>query len=118
MKLASAYREAGGEGPVILIRRVWIGSPPIAKIHAQMEHYHSYASDRAKGNWTQGDGTVVANNGEEAAEQLLKILDDSGCDTINIRVHVAGLDPGEISEQIKAHEDSLVPSVKSGLRVG
>jgi hypothetical protein len=83
-----------------------------------MEHYYSYASDRAKGNWTQGDGTVVASNGEEAAEQLLKILDNSGCDTVNIRVHVAGLDPREISEQIKAHEDSLVPAVKSGLRVG
>lgn len=117
MKLASAYREAGGDGPVILIRRVWIGSPPTAKIRAQMEHYHSYASARAKGNWTQGDGTVVASNGEEAAEQLLKILDNSGCDTVNIRVHVAGLDSEEISEQIKAHEDSLVPALKSGLRV-
>ena len=117
MKLSSAYRDAGGEGPVILIRRVWIGNPPTSKIQAQMEHYHSYASDRAKDNWSQGDSTVLAQNGAEAAERLLKILHNSGCDTVNVRVHVAGLEANQISEQLEAHKDNLIPLLKSDLRV-
>ena len=115
-KLSSAYREAGGNGPVILIRRVWIGSPPASKIQAQMDHYHSYASDHAKSNWIQGDSTVLGQNGAQAAERLIKILHDSGCDTVNIRVHVAGLEANQISEQLEKHKDDLVPLLKSALR--
>ena len=74
-----------------------------------MEHYHSYASDQAKANWIQGDSTVFGQNGAEAAERLIKIVHDSGCDTVNIRVHVAGLEADQISEQLEKHKDDLVP---------
>ena len=117
-KLSSIYREAGGNGPVILIRRVWIGSPPTSQIQAQMEHYHSYASDRAKANWIQGDSTVFGQNGAEAAERLSGILHDSGCDTVNIRVHVAGLKADQVIEQLGRHKDDLIPVLKSDLKRG
>ena len=81
-----------------------------------MDHYHSYASDQAKSNWIQGDSTVLGQNGAQAAERLIKILHDSGCDTVNIRVHVAGLEANQISEQLEKHKDDLVPLLKSALR--
>ncbi|HJM98131.1 MAG TPA: LLM class flavin-dependent oxidoreductase [Acidimicrobiales bacterium] len=111
--LSQKYREAGGSGPVILIRRVWIGDPPVAEIDAQMRHYHSYASRRAKANWSPGDSTVVAKNGEQAANQLLEILRESECDTVNVRVHVAGLESKQIQEQIQAHEENFLPILKN-----
>ncbi|MGB0763497.1 MAG: hypothetical protein ACPGO0_06085, partial [Acidimicrobiales bacterium] len=101
-----------------LIRRVWIGSPPTSQIQAQMEHYHSYASDRAKANWIQGDSTVFGQNGAEAAERLSGIVHDSGCDTVNIRVHVAGLKADQVIEQLGRHKDDLVPVLKSDLKRG
>ena len=116
MKLSSIYRDAGGDGPVILIRRVWIGEPPTSEIKAQMQHYHSYASQRAKDNWSKGDGTVVAENGEKVADQLLEILENSGCDTLNVRVHVAGIDQDQIRDQMITHSGTLVPLLKLGLK--
>jgi len=114
--LSRSYRESGGMGPVVLIRRVWIGDPPKDAIDAQMRHYHSYASKRAKANWSSGDSTIVAKDGETAADQLLEMLRESECDTVNIRVHVAGLRPEQIREQVLLHQESFLPKLKSGLR--
>jgi hypothetical protein len=83
-----------------------------------MEHYHSYASDRAKANWIQGDSTVFGQNGAEAAERLIGMVQDSGCDTVNIRVHVAGLKADQVIEQLGRHKDDLVPVLKSDLKRG
>lgn len=115
LDLSHQYKEAGGSGPLILIRRVWIGDPPQSSIDAQMKHYYSYASERAKGNWSQGDSTIVAKDGEQAAEQLLKVLAESGCDTVNVRVHVAGLQPDQIREQLMKHQEGFLPLLKSEL---
>ena len=50
-RLGEIYREAGGAGPRIAIRRVWIGDPPTEQMAKQMEHYRSYAPERAMKNW-------------------------------------------------------------------
>jgi len=113
--LSRQYKEAGGSGPVILIRRVWIGNSPKSAIEAQMRHYHSYANERAKANWGPGDSTIVAKDGEQAASQLLEVLRESECDTVNVRVHVAGLESGQIREQLLNHEADFLPVLKNEL---
>ena len=40
--LTDAYREAGGPGPCILIRRVWLGEPPRSRLDEQLDRYRSY----------------------------------------------------------------------------
>ena len=58
----------------------------------------------------------MAESGEKAADQLLEILENSGCDTLNIRVHVAGIDQDQIRDQLITHSGTLVPLLKLGLK--
>lgn len=113
-RLSDAYDEAGGTGAKILIRRVWIGDPPEAEMAAQMAHYHSYAPERAKQNWS-GDQLVHGRTAEEAAEALLTVLEAGGCDAVNVRVHVKGLTPDQIARQLDLHAGGFVDLVRSNL---
>ena len=115
-RLSGAFREAGGTGPTVLIRRVWIGEPPQAAIDAQMAHYRSYAPDQAVANWGETDGTIVAPTAAEAGERLAETIAASGCDTVNVRVQVAGLEAADVGRQIAAHADGFVSTLRSALR--
>lgn len=114
-RLATAYRDAGGEGPTVLIRRVWIGDAPTDAIASQMQHYRSYAPDSAVKNWGEGDSTIVADTPAAAAEALIDMVQRSRCDTVNVRVHVAGLSPAQIRDQLRRHADGFVSTVRSAL---
>ena len=88
-RLVAAYREAGGAGPAIAIRRVWIGDPPADEMAAQMAHYRSYAPDAAMKNW-EGDQLVVGGDPVEAADRLMEFLHAAACDTVNVRMPIVG----------------------------
>lgn len=113
--LSREFREHDGTGAAILIRRVWIGDPPTDEMAAQMDHYRSYAPDQAIKNW-DGDQFVVGSTGAEAAERLVAVLEASECDTVNVRVHVKGLLPAQVDEQIALHRDEFVPALKAALQ--
>jgi alkanesulfonate monooxygenase SsuD/methylene tetrahydromethanopterin reductase-like flavin-dependent oxidoreductase (luciferase family) len=114
-RLSTAYRDAGGTGPVVLIRRVWIGQAPTAAIDRQMAHYRSYAPDRAVANWGAGDGTILAATPEAAAADLLAETAAQGADTVNVRVQVAGLDPPDVRAQLQLHGAGFVAALKAAL---
>lgn len=101
-RLCGAYREAGGTGPRIAIRRVWIGEPPKAEMAEQMAHYRSYAPESAMKNW-DADQLVVGADETEAADRLADFLAAADCDTVNVRVHVKGLAPDVVDDQLDAH---------------
>jgi alkanesulfonate monooxygenase SsuD/methylene tetrahydromethanopterin reductase-like flavin-dependent oxidoreductase (luciferase family) len=110
--LSDIYDDAGGTGPKILIRRVWIGDPPQAEIEAQMAHYRTYAPESAMKNWGAGTNLVHGPTGEAAAEALAGVLRAGNCDTVNVRVHVKGLTPGQIEDQIGHHAQSFLPHLR------
>jgi alkanesulfonate monooxygenase SsuD/methylene tetrahydromethanopterin reductase-like flavin-dependent oxidoreductase (luciferase family) len=113
--LTRVFRDAGGHGPAVLIRRVWIGEPPAAAIEAQMAHYRSYAPERAVKNWGDGDGTIVGASGAEAADRLATVMRESACETVNVRVHVAGLTPEDIRGQLELHAAEFLPALRAAL---
>ena len=115
-RLSDAYDAAGGTGPKILIRRVWIGDPPTAEMAAQMDHYRSYAPDRAVANWGTGDQLVHGADPEEAADRLADVLAASNCDTVNVRVHVKGLTAAQVRAQIALHADGFIARLRG--RIG
>jgi len=110
-RLSDAFDEAGGTGPKILIRRVWIGGPPGEAVDNQLDIYRSYAAQGTMARWDQGANTVLASDGAEAAEQLHAEMTATGTDTINIRIHVVGLAPDYIRDQLDRHEE-LVGTLK------
>ena len=53
-KLTDAYREAGGSGSCVMVRRVWVGPPPRELLDQQLDVYRSYSSESAMQHW-EGD---------------------------------------------------------------
>ncbi|MDW3217564.1 MAG: LLM class flavin-dependent oxidoreductase [Acidimicrobiales bacterium] len=113
-RLSDVFVEAGGTGPRIAIRRVWIGDPPNDEMAAQMAHYRSYAPESAMKNW-DGDQLIAAPTGAEVAERLADFLDAAGCDTVNVRIHVKDLTPAQVDEQLEAHTDGFLPVLRERL---
>src|SRR5947199_262587 len=51
-QVTDAYRQAGGAGPCILIRRAWLGDPPLDDLDRQVDVYRGYASPAAQSHWS------------------------------------------------------------------
>jgi len=110
--IADAYADEGGVGPRILIRRVWVGAPPTANMAAQMDRYRGYAPARAVATWGEDDAIIAGADGGEVAEGLHAALVASGCDTLNVRVFLAGLSPRQVAEQITRHGAETLPRLR------
>ncbi len=98
--LVDGYEAAGGVGPVVLVRRVWLGEPPVALQQRQHDVYRSYAPSSAVAHW----GTEQLAAGDDADEVAARVLDHAeavGADSVNLRVHVPGLDPSAARDQIE-----------------
>jgi alkanesulfonate monooxygenase SsuD/methylene tetrahydromethanopterin reductase-like flavin-dependent oxidoreductase (luciferase family) len=112
-----AYRAAGGTGPNILIRRLWVGEPPTANIATQMTRYRAAAmtgeaTARIVDRWGQGDNQIAGTEGTAVAEELYDTMIRSGCDTVNIRIFLAGLTPAEIHQQLSRHATETLPRLR------
>jgi len=110
--IADAYADEGGTGPRILIRRVWVGPPPTANMAAQMDRYRGYAPARAVASWGEDDALISGADGGEVAEGLHAALVASGCDTLNVRVFLAGLSPRQVAGQIARHGAETMPRLR------
>lgn len=113
-EIISLYRESGGTGAAILIRRAWLGEPPRADLDKQMDVYKSYSSASAMKGWGT-DEVQHATDPSEEAEKLLDALRDTGADALNIRVTVPGVGPEQVRDQITALGDEVLPLVRKGL---
>jgi len=109
--LVDAYRDAGGTGPSVLVRRAWVGAPPRADVDRQVDVYRGYAPERAPAHWG-ADEMVVASDAAEVAQQLLDAQRAAGADALNLRVHVPGVDEVAAREQIAILGDEVVPRVR------
>jgi alkanesulfonate monooxygenase SsuD/methylene tetrahydromethanopterin reductase-like flavin-dependent oxidoreductase (luciferase family) len=99
-ELAHGYREAGGAGPVVLIRRVSPGASAGNRHEEQVRIYRSYAPTAAIEHWSQdlpasGDATAIA-------ESLVADAEAVGADCLNLRVHSPDLSPTEARNHIEA----------------
>ncbi|WP_420637493.1 LLM class flavin-dependent oxidoreductase [Candidatus Poriferisocius sp.] len=110
--LSEAYDEAGGAGPKILIRRVWIGGPPGEAVRNQLDLYRGYTSSGTMARWDEGANTVLADDATEAADRLQADLEATGADTVNLRIHVVGLSPAYVRHQLD-HHGELVARLKA-----
>jgi len=113
--LTDAYREAGGDGPCILIRRAWLGEPPRARVDEQLDRYRSYTPSSAQAHWGEGSQLVDAADPGAVAEELAAVAREVGADALNLRVHVPGVAPSAAREQIAGLGDAVVPALRDAL---
>jgi alkanesulfonate monooxygenase SsuD/methylene tetrahydromethanopterin reductase-like flavin-dependent oxidoreductase (luciferase family) len=110
-QLSDAYREAGGSGSCVLIRRAWLGPPPRQLVEQQLDVYRSYSSPAAMSHW-EGEQLVSSSDPAEVAGRLAAALDAAGTDCLNLRVHVPGVSPSAAREQIERLGAEVVPLLR------
>ena len=106
-RLTRAFETAGGKGPRVLIRRVWLGRVPSGLIEGQRAVYESYAA----GSFGP-DQTIVADEPDEVAERLATTVRDVRADALNLRVQLPGMSPQQVREQIADIGSTVVPSLR------
>ncbi len=114
-KICDAYRDAGGTQPRVAIRRVWLGEPRDDLIGRQRAVYDSYAGDV---HHFADDQTVTARQPDDLVERLLDTWRATGADAINLRVHLPGLSPQEVRQQITVLAEQVVPLLRAGWAPG
>jgi hypothetical protein len=111
--LTAEYDGAGGTGAKMLIRRVWLGDVRTDLVDSQRSVYDSYsgAGRPAFG----GDQTVASNDPADLVEQLDQAVRESGADALNVRIHLPGMPPQEVREQIARLGAEVAPLLRSRL---
>lgn len=109
--LADAYREAGGTGPRVLIRRVWLGPLPAGAADKQAELYRSYASASAQSHW-QDRPIMQHDDPADLAAALAASVDAAGGDAVNLRVHLPEVTPDQVEDQIRALGTEVLPRLR------
>ena len=99
--LTDAYREAGGDRPCVLVRRVWVGAPPTAEVERQTDRYRSYAAAGAQAHW-EGEQMVAGTDPVALGDELAAVAVQAGADALNVRIHVPGVAPATARDQIGA----------------
>jgi alkanesulfonate monooxygenase SsuD/methylene tetrahydromethanopterin reductase-like flavin-dependent oxidoreductase (luciferase family) len=109
-RICGAYDEGGGPRSKMLIRRVWLGDPQRDLVDRQREVYDSYAG----GSGAFGDDqTVSGHDPAEVAARLHAIVRAVGADALNVRIHLPGMPPELVREQIVRLGDDVVPTLKA-----
>ncbi len=111
--LTEVYRDAGGTGPLILIRRVWLGDPPAEAVEGQMQFYRGYTSSKTQSHWGKGEELIGGPDGGSVAEGLASVLEQTACDSLNLRVHVHGVAPEPVREQIERLGSEMLPLLRA-----
>ncbi len=112
-RIVAAFREAGGTGAVVLIRRVWLGEPPREHIERQRAVYEGFAPVATR---MGDDRTVVATDAAGVVEELAAVAASCGAESLNLRVHLPGIAPGAVREQVERLGAEVVDPLARRLR--
>jgi alkanesulfonate monooxygenase SsuD/methylene tetrahydromethanopterin reductase-like flavin-dependent oxidoreductase (luciferase family) len=108
-RICASYDEAGGAATKMLIRRVWLGDAQRDLVDRQRKVYDSYAgAASAFGE----DQTINAHDPDEAAARLHDVLTAAGANAINLRIHLPGMPPEHVREQIVGLGHDVVPRLR------
>ncbi|GAA4953346.1 hypothetical protein GCM10023205_13300 [Yinghuangia aomiensis] len=111
-RLTDEYLDAGGTGPRIMIRRVWLGEPPRAAFEQQRDVYASYTPAAAQRHW-RDTGFVVHDDPQSLAEELAETMTTTGASCLNLRIHVPGVDPDAAQDQIRNLGTDVLPRLRT-----
>ena len=108
-RLTEAFDGAGGTGSKVLIRRIWLGDPHSDLVRRQRSVYESYSGAAT----TFGDDqTIASRRPREIVGRLREVIEATHTDALNLRVHLPGVPPAAIREQI----DTLGTEILSDLK--
>jgi len=107
--LTEAFDHAGGSGSKVLIRRVWLGDAPTELVRRQRAVYDSYSSGPIGFG---ADETIASKEPAEIVAGLCDVVAATKVDALNLRVHLPGVPPEVVREQIEALGTEVVGPLK------
>jgi alkanesulfonate monooxygenase SsuD/methylene tetrahydromethanopterin reductase-like flavin-dependent oxidoreductase (luciferase family) len=114
-RMIETYRSTGGRGPVVLVRRVWVGdSPPVELERARDALVRETVPDYNRSAWLPPEAMIISGDADEVAEELADVIEQAGADALNLRVHIPGISPHVVVEQIERLE-GVLPIVRDEL---
>lgn len=109
-ELVKVYRDAGGGGPCVLIRRVWLGA---ASVEDRLAGWRSAATDAA---WLDAaPDSLVTGGPDEVADRLLADLAVSGATALNVRLSADHATPDQIDDQIRGFGAEVIPRIHESI---
>lgn len=115
-ELMDEFRSAGGTAPSVLIRRAWLGDAPRGDLEAQLQVYRGYAVEQAQRHWGK-DELVGTTDAAAVADGLADALARSGAEALNLRVHVPGVTPEQVREQVTRLGGEVLGPLRARLAV-
>jgi len=112
--VVDVFRAGGGTAPCVVIRRVWLGTPPEAAIGAQRAVYESYSPSAAQQHWAE-QNVLVDRDADALAARVVESVQAVDGDAVNLRVHLPDVGPDEIRDQIAALGATVVPAVRRAI---
>jgi alkanesulfonate monooxygenase SsuD/methylene tetrahydromethanopterin reductase-like flavin-dependent oxidoreductase (luciferase family) len=113
VSLLDRYDRAGGPGPRVLIRRVWIGDHPGGQAAEQLAEYRAAAPSGRRSNWGDEDQSIVGATAGDVADQLGAVLARVGPVALNLRVHATGISAADVEDQIRRLGADVLPRLRS-----
>ena len=110
-RLSDEHAAAGGTGPRVLVRRVWLGEPPTAAFDAQFDVYRGYTPAERQEHW-RGSGWMTGDDAGAMAAELAEVLRASRATCLNLRIHAPGVEPDAAREQIEVLGRELLPRLR------
>ena len=109
--LTEAFDRAGGTGSKVLIRRVWLGDVQADLVRNQRAVYDSYSGATI----TFGDDqTIASSEPADIVARLCALIEETKTDALNLRVHLPGIPPEAVREQIETLGNEVVRPLKDG----
>lgn len=114
-RVVAIHAEAGGTGPRLLGRRVWVGEPPMHLFEAQLAAYKSMGG---AGSWIQsiGPDALLHGSADQVVEQVLRTAKAARATALALRVHLPGLDPAAANDQIRRLGEEVLPELRGAFR--
>jgi alkanesulfonate monooxygenase SsuD/methylene tetrahydromethanopterin reductase-like flavin-dependent oxidoreductase (luciferase family) len=111
-RLGEIYRQAGGTGPTVLIRFVWLGEPPMDAINAKFGDYQK--STAAAGRHIAGASEILSTGDPaELVDTLLEAMAVTGHSALHLRAHVPGVPPADVRDQIVELGRTVLPAIRA-----
>jgi alkanesulfonate monooxygenase SsuD/methylene tetrahydromethanopterin reductase-like flavin-dependent oxidoreductase (luciferase family) len=108
-ELCAAFADTGGTLPKVLVRRVWLGPPQAQLVEQQRRFYQANRQDSAP---MPADQTISVADGSDMAAILADLLQSTGADALNLRIHLPGIPAAAVREQIAGLVSDVLPALK------
>ena len=112
IRLADAYRVAGGPGPVVLSRRAWFGEAPTSAAADDVQRYQSFTPRATHDRITGDDSMIVHRDAGELAALLVAARNAVRADCLTLRLNLPGIGPAAVREQIVRFGAEILPRLR------